>query len=51
LEILSDRVHPGGYAKYNNKLRGFLGIRVEKRGNAVDAVTKELMTKDFPRQS
>jgi hypothetical protein len=34
-----------GYSKYNNKLEDFSESAVEKRGNAIDAVNKELVTK------
>jgi len=34
-----------GFGKYDNKLEDFSESNVEKRGNAVDAVNKELVTK------
>jgi len=34
-----------GFTKYNNKLEDFSESAVEKRGNAIDAVNKELVTK------
>ncbi|MCX6565262.1 MAG: DUF885 domain-containing protein [Candidatus Aminicenantes bacterium] len=37
-----------GFGKYDNKIEDFSESNVEKRGNAIDAVNKELVTKISP---